>query len=86
MKISAQNVHKLVLIAKHVNGNLVEPFTARDLHRILPSWNYTDYFGFLAYNSDYNILIQVSLLIRVDRGSYSLNSYSKPPTEDPIVK
>ncbi len=82
MKISAQNAYKLVLTAVHVDGTLVEPFTARDLRRIIPNWNYTDYFGFLAYNSDYNLPIEVALFIRVDRGSYFLNSYSKPPSED----
>lgn len=82
MKISALNAYQLVLTAVHVDGTLLEPFTARDLHRIIPGWSYTDYFGFLAYNSDYNLPIEAALFIRIDRGSYSLNSYSAPSADD----
>ncbi|MND76664.1 hypothetical protein D3C80_683160 [compost metagenome] len=74
MKISAQNAYKLVLTAVHVDGTLLEPFTARDLRRVIPGWNYPDYFGFLAYNSDYNLPLEVALFIREGRGSYSLNN------------
>ncbi|GAA5627459.1 hypothetical protein Brsp05_02748 [Brucella sp. NBRC 12953] len=76
MKTSAKNAYQLVLTAVYVDGTLLEPFTARDLRRIIPGWNYTDYFGFLAYNSDYNLPLEVALFIRVERGSYSLNNYS----------
>lgn len=84
MKISAQNAYQLVLTAVHVDGTLFEPFTARDLRRIIPGWNYTDYFGFLAYNSDYNLSLEVALFIRVERGSYTLNRYSVPLCDELI--
>jgi hypothetical protein len=73
MKISAMNAYQLVLTAVHVDGTLLEPFTARDLPRIIPGWSGTDYFSFLAYNSDYNLPIGAALFIRVETGSYSLN-------------
>ncbi|MDR6432012.1 hypothetical protein J2782_001747 [Brucella pseudogrignonensis] len=78
MKISAKNAFQLVLTAVHVDGTLLEPFTARDLRRIIPGWNYTEYFGFLAYNSDYNLPLDTALFIRVARGAYSLNVNSPP--------
>ncbi|MDR6434722.1 hypothetical protein J2782_004475 [Brucella pseudogrignonensis] len=81
MKMSAKNAYQLVLTAVHVDGTLVEPFTARDLRRIIPGWHYTDYFGFLAYNSNYNLSLDTALFIREGRGSYSLNGYLSPLAE-----
>jgi len=72
MKISAKNAYELILTAVHVDGTLIEPFTAKDIRRIISGWRYTEYFGFLAYNSDYNNSVEDALFIRVGRGIYRL--------------
>ncbi|MDH7792005.1 hypothetical protein QBD00_002924 [Ochrobactrum sp. AN78] len=75
MRISVKKAYELILTAVHVDGTLMEPFTAKDIRRIISGWHYTDYFGFLAYNSDYNKSEEDALFIRVGRGSYRLRSH-----------
>ena len=73
MKISAKKAYELILTAVHVNGTLIEPFTAKDIRRIISGWSYTDHFSFLASNCDSNQLDEKVLFIRVGRGNYRLS-------------
>ncbi|WP_449414983.1 hypothetical protein [Ochrobactrum teleogrylli] len=86
MKHSANAAYYLILIAVHVNGTLVEPFTAKDLRRIVPGWRYPDHFSFLAYNCTDNLPDEVAMFIRVGRGQYRLTprnllaaAFDRPP-------
>ena len=72
MRISAKKAYKLILTAVHVDGTLIEPFTAKDIRRIISGWHYTDHFSFLASNCDGKQLDNKVLFIRVGRGSYRL--------------
>jgi len=73
MKISAKKAYELILTAVHVDGTLIEPFTAKDIRRVISGWRYTDHFSFLASNCDSNQLDEKVLFIRVGRGNYRLS-------------
>ena len=78
MKHSAKRAYELILTAVRVDGTLTEPFTAKDIRRIISGWHYTDHFGFLASNSDCNQPDDKALFIRVGRGIYRLSEWSAP--------
>jgi len=67
-------MYRRIVHSVHVDRSLTEPFSAKDIRRIIPGHPYAYYFSFLAYNCTANISEKEALFIRVGRGRYRLST------------
>lgn len=67
-------MYRRIVQSVYIDRSLSEPFSAKDVRRIIPGHPYTYYFSFLANNCTANVPEKEALFIRVGRGRYRLTT------------